>query len=40
MKTLAKNDSYCNLCIIENAGHNSNQDNPDLVNKKIKIFLG
>nr|AGS53642.1 antibiotic resistance protein [uncultured bacterium contig00086] len=39
MNIWAKNDRNCNLYMIENAGHNSNQDNPDDVNKHIKMFL-
>jgi pimeloyl-ACP methyl ester carboxylesterase len=32
-------DSSYKLCMIENAGHNSNQDNPKDVNKNILAFL-
>jgi alpha-beta hydrolase superfamily lysophospholipase len=34
MRFWSKNDSNCKLCMIENARHNSNQDNADDVNKK------
>ncbi len=36
----AKDDSNCRLHIINNAGHNSNQDNPEMVNGLICDFLG
>ncbi|MCL2230788.1 MAG: alpha/beta hydrolase [Treponema sp.] len=39
MKIWAKEDDSCRLCMIENAGHNSNQDNPDDVNDRISLFL-
>ena len=39
MKLWAKEDDNCKLCIIENAGHVSNMDNPDEVNKNIVSFL-
>lgn len=34
-----KSDSNCTLHFISNAGHNSNQDNPDRVNELISNFL-
>lgn len=34
-----KNDSNCILYFIKNAGHNSNQDNPKMVNELIYNFL-
>jgi hypothetical protein len=39
MKTWAESDDNCKLCMIENAKHNSNQDNPGEVNKNIALFL-
>jgi pimeloyl-ACP methyl ester carboxylesterase len=39
MESWPKNDDSCKLCMIENAGHNSNQDNPDKVNKSILAFI-
>jgi len=39
MKLWAKEDDNCKLCIIENAGHVSNMDNPDEVNKNILDFI-
>jgi pimeloyl-ACP methyl ester carboxylesterase len=39
MKTWTGSDDNCKLCMIENAGHNSNQDNPDEVNRNILLFL-
>lgn len=35
----AKSDSNCTLYFIPNAGHNSNQDNPEMVNTLIINFL-
>lgn len=35
----AESDPNCTLCMIENAGHNSNQDNPKAVNRAISKFL-
>ncbi len=35
----AESDPNCKLKMISNAGHNSNQDNPDEVNKAICEFL-
>ena len=35
----AKSDSNCTLHMIDNAGHNSNQDKPELVNELIHNFL-
>jgi len=35
----AQSDSRCTLCIIENAGHNANQDEPEIVNAHISNFL-
>lgn len=35
----ARVDKNCRLHIIDNAGHNSNQDNPELVNELICNFL-
>ncbi|MDP4147673.1 MAG: alpha/beta hydrolase [Bacillota bacterium] len=35
----AKSDSSCTLHFINNAGHNSNQDNPEMVNALIRDFL-
>jgi len=35
----ARDDSNCTLHIISNAGHNSNQDNPKMVNELICSFL-
>lgn len=34
-----KEDSNCTLYMIDNAGHNSNQDNPEMVNRLIHNFL-
>jgi len=39
MKLWVKDNSNYELCIIENAGHNSNQDNPNEVNKNIVSFI-
>ena len=39
MEILSKNDNNCKLCMIKNAGHNSNQDNPEDVNKCISLFI-
>jgi pimeloyl-ACP methyl ester carboxylesterase len=39
MLMLAKNDHNCKLYMIRDAGHNSNQDNAEEVNKYISIFL-
>jgi pimeloyl-ACP methyl ester carboxylesterase len=39
MTSWPKNDGTCKLCMIENAGHNSNQDNPAEVNKNILLFI-
>jgi pimeloyl-ACP methyl ester carboxylesterase len=38
MMNWSKEDN-CKLIMIKNAGHNSNQDNPDEVNKNILSFL-
>lgn len=38
-KPWAKSDSNCTLYFIDNAGHNSNQDNPEMVNALISDFL-
>ncbi|MEA4926997.1 MAG: alpha/beta hydrolase [Syntrophomonadaceae bacterium] len=35
----AHSDPNCTLRMIENAGHNSNQDNPEAVNQAISEFL-
>lgn len=35
----AHSDPNCTLHMIENAGHNSNQDNPHAVNRAIREFL-
>jgi pimeloyl-ACP methyl ester carboxylesterase len=35
----ARGDSNCTLYMIDNAGHNSNQDNPEMVNELIYSFL-
>ena len=35
----AGSEPNCTLKIIDNAGHNSNQDNPDAVNQGIREFL-
>lgn len=35
----AESDPNCTLQMIHNAGHNSNQDNPDAVNQAILNFL-
>jgi pimeloyl-ACP methyl ester carboxylesterase len=35
----SKNDNKCRLQMIINAGHNSNQDNPEEVNKCILTFI-
>ena len=35
----ARGDSNCMLHMIDNAGHNSNQDNPEMVNELICNFL-
>jgi len=35
----AKDDSNCTFYFIHHAGHNSNQDNPDMVNKLIIDFV-
>ena len=35
----AESDPNCTLQMIRNAGHNSNQDNPDAVNQAIRGFL-
>ncbi|MEG0775351.1 alpha/beta hydrolase [Clostridium sp.] len=35
----AKSDSNCKLYFIQNASHNSNQDNPEQVNQFMKDFL-
>jgi pimeloyl-ACP methyl ester carboxylesterase len=35
----AKDDSNCTLHMIKNAKHNSNQDNPEMVNKLIYNYL-
>lgn len=35
----ARGDSNCTLHMIDNAGHNSNQDNPEMVNELICNFL-
>lgn len=35
----ARGDSNCRLHMIDNAGHNSNQDNPEMVNELIFNFL-
>ncbi|MCL1993864.1 MAG: alpha/beta hydrolase [Spirochaetes bacterium] len=40
MAAWAKIDGNCTLFIIPNAGHNSNQDNPEDVNNIILTFLG
>lgn len=34
-----RNDDNCVLHIIDKAGHNSNQDNPELVNQLIYSLL-
>lgn len=34
-----RDDSSCTLHIVENAGHNSNQDNPEMVNRLINDFI-
>ena len=39
MQEWAKKDNNCTFFIVENAGHNSNQDNPDDVNNIILTFL-
>jgi pimeloyl-ACP methyl ester carboxylesterase len=39
MESWPRNDGSCKLCMIENARHNSNQDNPDEVNKNILLFM-
>ena len=39
MKHWAEVDSNCTLLMIENAGHNANQDEPEIVNKQILRFL-
>ena len=39
MEIWAKEDSNCKWCLIENAGHNSNQDKPDEVNSAILSFV-
>jgi pimeloyl-ACP methyl ester carboxylesterase len=39
MQSWPKNNNNCRLYMVENAGHNANQDNPDAVNKEIKLFL-
>ena len=38
MKIWSEKDK-CKLIMIENAGHNSNQDNPEEVNKNILLFI-
>ena len=35
----ARGDSNCTLHMIDNAGHNSNQDKPEIVNQLIYSFL-
>ncbi len=35
----ANDDSNCTLHMIDNAGHNSNQDKPEMVNERIYSFL-
>jgi pimeloyl-ACP methyl ester carboxylesterase len=39
MTMWSKNDNKCRLQMIKNAGHNSNQDNPEDVNKCILTFI-
>ncbi|RDY27706.1 alpha/beta hydrolase [Romboutsia weinsteinii] len=39
LEKYSKDDDNCVLHIIDKAGHNSNQDNPDLVNKLIYSML-
>lgn len=39
MPAWAAKDKNCKLFMINNAAHNSNQDNPQLVNEKIKLFI-
>ncbi|MBN2737387.1 MAG: alpha/beta hydrolase [Spirochaetales bacterium] len=39
MPIWAKQENKCNFYMIENASHNSNQDNPELVNRYISSFL-
>ncbi|WMJ86644.1 alpha/beta fold hydrolase [Anaerocolumna sp. MB42-C2] len=39
MQTWAKSDPNCTFHMIEDAGHNSNQDQPEVVNKLIIKFL-
>lgn len=35
----ARGDSNCTLHMIDNAGHNSNQDKPEIINELIYSFL-
>jgi pimeloyl-ACP methyl ester carboxylesterase len=39
MVSWPESDYKCKLCMIKNAGHNSNQDNPEDVNKNIFAFI-
>jgi len=39
MEAWSKIDSNCTLFMVKNAGHNSNQDNPNDVNNIILTFL-
>lgn len=39
LKQWAEEDPSCELCIIENAGHCANQDNPGAVNECILRFI-
>jgi pimeloyl-ACP methyl ester carboxylesterase len=39
MTIWSKKDNKCHLQMIKNAGHNSNQDNPEDVNKCILTFI-
>ena len=39
MKAWANDDPNCTLHMIENAGHNANQDEPEIVNEHVLVFL-
>jgi pimeloyl-ACP methyl ester carboxylesterase len=39
MTLWSQSDNSCQLFIIDNARHNSNQDNPNIVNMEINKFV-
>ncbi|MBN7772758.1 alpha/beta hydrolase [Clostridium aminobutyricum] len=39
VQSWAESEPHCDMYFIDGAGHNANQDRPDLVNKYIKKFI-